>query len=168
MQDDHSAKEEASFLAGARATYSEVNAVVESWPEGMQLPMAQSMGDGTIFAVVKFCDRKPVSDIDVETKRKFTIMLIDEFRRDEDRGKNYPYRASYIWSYIKMLHELGPVLKEMWERGEQEMALKLARTVCYGETLKFLDDHLDESRAALNKIIKEKTEQLPNNLPINS
>lgn len=72
----------------------------------------------------------------------FTVAFIGEFSEANDI---YPYETSFKSQCGQAMEQLLPVLKVLFEAGEIDQALSLARTIFYGETLIFLDAHLKET-----------------------
>lgn len=77
----------------------------------------------------------------------FTVAITAEFG---DNKEIYPLKESLFQQVHMAIDQIVPVVSQLLDNGEKENALKLARTVMYGEVMLFLDRHVVE----IIKIIK--------------
>ncbi len=121
------------------------------WPDSMQAPATQAIGDGIIAGITIFVKK---NSLKTEIGQKHTnplgefVMRFTAEMQDGDADvpykRIYPFKKSFRSSWQEIIVEISKVMVEMWEKNEQKEAIALARTVSYLETLKFLEDNKDE------------------------
>ncbi len=121
------------------------------WPDSMQAPATQAIGDGIIAGITIFVKK---NSLKTEIGQKHTnplgefVMRFTAEMQDAEFNAHYkriyPFKKSFRSTWQEIIVEISKVMVEMWEKNEQKEAIALARTVSYLETLKFLEDNKDE------------------------
>lgn len=121
------------------------------WPETMQAPVTQAIGDGIIAGIQAFV-KKNALNTEIGAKHTNPLQeLVLRFTAEMQDGDSkllykrvYPFKNSFRATWQDVIVETSKILVAMWNNNEDKKAIALARTVSYLETLKFLEDNKDE------------------------
>lgn len=137
---------------------SAAETAVNTWPPDMVQPLANATSEGIMEALKSFINHNRI-DITPGTLSTFPptgfmILLTSEIAiaAGEKAEATYPFKQSFkaIWDHVNV--ELTPIFCALWENKEGRVAVALARTVAFGETLKFLEANRDDVAAEFAKI----------------
>lgn len=116
--------------------------------------LSDSIADGLIMGVVSF-GKKNSRELTDEQFGEFIKSLSSELNPEPGvLTPVFPLATNFKDAWLAALSETAPIVQSLWEKGGENKrnASALARTISFGEVLRFLEANAQEALAELNRI----------------
>lgn len=121
--------------------------------------LSDAIADGLIMGVVSFGKKH---------HHQLTDAQFGEYIKSLSSGLNpepgsleviWPLATSFKDAWLAALSEISPIIQSLWQKGGDDgrsNAGALARTIAFGEVVRFLDANVDEATNELKRISELK------------